>query len=188
MLGGSFDPVHIGHLFIGETVRVRLRYDRIVFSPANRSPHKREVEYTEAQHRLRMLDLAIGERVDFLVSDWETRRGGMSYTIDTVTHLYETLEIDERLGFIMGDDLVDGFETWRDVDRLAELVDLIVVRRKGGSQVLQWPHTAVDNAVLPISASDIRNRVNTGEAYRYLVPEPVYEYIEHHDLYKGLHR
>jgi nicotinate-nucleotide adenylyltransferase len=178
--------VHNGHLFITEVIRVELGYDLIVFSPASRSPHKREARYTDAEHRLRMLSLAVDGRDDFLVSDWECRRGGLSYTIETVRHLYNEMDIDGKLGFIMGDDLVAGFESWRDVDDLVDLVDLLVVNREDeGGRRFDRPHRSVHNARLPISASSIRDRAANDGAFRYLVPEAVYHYIRTHALYSS---
>jgi nicotinate-nucleotide adenylyltransferase len=183
-LGGSFDPVHIGHLFIAEVARVRLGYDRVIFSPANRSPHKRDARYSDAEHRLRMLDLALSARDDFEIFDWELKNGGVSYTIDSIRHLYDTASFEGRPGLIVGDDVAGGLSSWRDIDRLVELVDIVVMSRGVSTPGrVEWPHTLVDNVRLPISASDIRDRVGNGDAFRYLVPEPVYEYIVESGLY-----
>lgn len=184
LLGGSFDPVHVGHLFIGEVARVNLGYERVVFVPASRSPHKRAAQYADATHRIRMLELAIGERGDFTVCDWEVRNGGVSYTIDTVRHLYDTMSFDGKLGLIIGDDLAEGLETWKEIDELVDLVDIVVMNRESASETAtRRPHTSVGNALIPIAASDIRAWIRAGEAYRYLVPEAVYHYIEEHELY-----
>lgn len=184
LLGGSFDPVHVGHLFIGEVARVDLGYERVVLVPASRSPHKRTAQYADADHRIRMLQLAIGERQDFTVCDWEVRNGGVSYTIDTVRHLYETMEFEGRLGLIIGDDLASGLETWKSIDELVDLVDLVVMNRESLSETeIDRPHTSVGNVRIPIAASDIRERIRRGNAYRYLVPEAVYHYIKANDLY-----
>jgi nicotinate-nucleotide adenylyltransferase len=164
---------------------VDLGYDRVMFIPANRSPHKRTAQYAAADHRIQMLELAIGEREDFAICDWEVRNGGVSYTIDTVRHLYETMEFDGRLGLIIGDDLAAGLETWKSIDELIELVDLVVMNRESSSETeIDRPHTSVGNVRIPIAASDIRERIRGGNAYRYLVPEAVHRYIEDNDLYE----
>ena len=191
MLGGSFDPVHIGHLFIAEEARVNLGYDRIVFVPAYQPPHKERRPAGGDLSRVDMLRLAINGRDDFEVDTFEIDRKGVSYTYDTVQYLEERLPVDGRLGLIIGEDLVEDFHTWKNVDELIERVDLIVATREvdGDGSGRKDPCNIlaqcqrIDNSPLPVASSEIRMRVGQGRAFRYLVPERVHGYIVQHGLY-----
>ncbi len=192
MLGGSFDPVHIGHLFIAEEARVNLGYDRIVFVPAYQPPHKEQRPAGGDRSRIDMLRIGINGRDDFEVDTFEIDRKGVSYTYETVQYLEERLPVDGRLGLIIGEDLVADFDTWKNADELIERVDLIVATREidGDGAEREDPCNIlgrcrrIDNSPLPVASSDIRRRVREGRAFRYLVPERVHGYIVHHGLYK----
>jgi len=184
ILGGTFNPVHVGHLFIAEEVRAALGYDAAIFVPANQPPHKDPRPVLEPAHRLAMLRLAVAGNPRFIVDTGDLDRGGPSYSIETVTSLIPRHGLVGRPGFVIGDDLVAGFPTWKNVDTLMEIVDLIVARRTGsGEPSLPFPHRVVDNTVLPISSSEIRRRIREGRAVRYLLPDPVLSYIRDHTLY-----
>lgn len=185
MLGGSFDPVHIGHLFIAEEAKVNLGYDRIVFVPAFQPPHKDNRPEAGDAARLEMLRRALNRREDFEIESYEIDRKGVSYTIDTVGYLESRLEVTGKLGLIIGDDLVGDFDSWKRSDELVDRVDIVVATRDGGrsmSPVLR-DYARIDNSPLPVSSSEIRDRVRSGRAYRYLVPEGVYDYIRERGLY-----
>ncbi|MFP3959693.1 MAG: nicotinate (nicotinamide) nucleotide adenylyltransferase [Spirochaetaceae bacterium] len=182
MFGGSFDPVHIGHLFVAEEARVNLGYERVTFVPAYLPPHKPDAPQATAEHRVEMLSRALSSRSDFVLEDYEVRRQGLSFTIDTVEYLYRTHEIDGRLGLIIGDDLLPGFHTWRRAEELEKLVDIVVATRDGAADVPQ-KYSTIDNSTLPVSSSQVRERAGAGKAYRYLVPESVYAYIHGHGIY-----
>ena len=184
MFGGSFDPVHVGHLFVAEEARINFGYDRIVFVPAFQPPHKSGPPAAPAPQRVRMLQLALSGREDFDTDTWELDQGGISYTIDTVRYLYDNLQIDGQLGLIIGDDLLEGFHTWRDSEILEQIVDVLVATR-GTEGDLPEGYRAIDNSPLPVSSSDVRARVKAGRAYRYLVPESVYGHIQENALYRG---
>jgi nicotinate-nucleotide adenylyltransferase len=189
MLGGSFDPVHIGHLFIAEEAKVNLGYERIVFVPAYQPPHKDNRPEAGDTARLAMLQLAVNGRDDFEIEPYEIDRRGVSYTIDTVGYLEQRLPVTGKLGLIIGDDLVDGFHTWKRADELSSRVEIIVATRElidGRSQVrhgLLKGCQRIDNSPLPVSSSDIRERVRSKRAFRYLVPERVHDYISRKQLY-----
>ncbi len=188
ILGGTFNPVHVGHLFLAEEVRALLGYDRILFVPANIPVHKTMPIEVGARHRLRMLRLAVAGCPGFLVEDCELERGGNSYTIDTLSYLLERFRPEGRPGLIIGEDLVEGFPSWRQAARLAELAELIVARRvPGPAAVPAWPFQAcvrrIENLLLPVSSSDIRSRLAAGRPARHLVPERVLRYIRRHRLY-----
>jgi nicotinate-nucleotide adenylyltransferase len=184
MFGGSFDPVHVGHLFVAEEARINLGYDRVVFVPAYQPPHKHEAPSAGPAHRVRMLEIALNGREDFVIDSWEIEREGVSYTIDTVDHLYATGTVDGRLGLIIGDDLLEGFHTWKNADTLAEMVDIIVATREGEDGP-GMHYSTIDNSPLPVSSSNLRERIRAGKAFRYLVPESVYGYIRTHELYRS---
>ncbi|TVR04272.1 MAG: nicotinate (nicotinamide) nucleotide adenylyltransferase [Spirochaetaceae bacterium] len=184
LFGGSFDPVHIGHLFVAEEVRIRLGYDRVIFVPAAHPPHKNGPPAGSATDRLAMLGLAV-EHECFSIGRWEIDRGGVSYTIDTVRQVIADGLASGKPGLIIGDDLVSGFSSWREPEEVINLANIIVVRRQDTPlpELLRDAHT-VDNSPLPVSSSQIRKRVQSGHAFRYLVPEPVYRYIVDHRLYQ----
>ena len=186
VLGGTFNPVHLGHLNIAGEVQVKLGYQRIVFVPANIPAHKKMEMDAGVENRLKMLELAASPYPDFLLDDCELRRGGTSYTIDTVRELARRYPLDGKPGLIIGDDLVEDFKTWRDVDRLVELVDLIIARRRSPSNVeIQYPCRYIDNSLYPISSSQIRQKLysGNGETVRDLLPPEVFDYIQRNDLY-----
>ena len=184
VLGGTFNPVHNGHLFIAEEVRSAFGYDTAIFVPSNQPVHKDPSPVLPAPHRLEMLRRAIAGNARFIVDEGEIERGGPSYSIDTVTSLIPRYGIEGEPGFVIGDDLVAGFPTWKDVDELVRIVDLIVARRiLAGPVPLAHPHRTVMNTVLPISSSEIRRRIGEGRSVRYLLPDAVLDYIRDKTLY-----
>jgi nicotinate-nucleotide adenylyltransferase len=190
-LGGSFNPVHIGHLALADALRVNLGYDRVILVPANIPPHKELAGGATPADRLEMLRLAAVEANDagewLLIDDCELLRGGVSYTVDTARYLAEKYrsELEGRLALAIGEDLVEGFDSWNDVPGLLSTVDVIVARRPGGSaKPFAHLHSRLENALLPISSSDIRSSIAGEKSWRYLVPDPVYRYIVSHTLYE----
>jgi nicotinate-nucleotide adenylyltransferase len=184
MFGGSFDPVHVGHLFVAEEARINLGYDRVVFVPAYQPPHKSDAPAAQPEDRVRMLELALNGREDFVIDTWEIERQGVSYTVDTVEYLYRSADVDGRLGLIIGDDLLEGFHTWRRASELQQMVDIIVATRNGDTRE-RVRYATIDNSPLPVSSSQVRSRVQAGKAFRYLVPESVYGYIRSRTLYRN---
>jgi nicotinate-nucleotide adenylyltransferase len=184
VLGGTFNPVHYGHLFVAEEVRTTLGYDAVIFFPANQPVHKDRGPILAPAHRVAMLRLAIEGCTEFILDDGEIARGGPSYSIDTVTDLVPRHGITGRPGFVIGDDLVAGFPTWKNVDELVRIVDLIVARRTlAGPVQLAHPHRTVMNTILPISSSEIRRRIGDGRSARFLLPDRVLAYIKDNKLY-----
>jgi nicotinate-nucleotide adenylyltransferase len=183
VLGGTFNPVHYGHLFVAEEVRTALGYDAAIFVPANQPVHKNPAPVLDPAHRLEMLRRAVSGNTHFIVDTGEIERGGLSYSIETVSSLVPRHHIEGRPGFLIGDDLVAGFPSWKNVDELVRIVDLIVARRTLGPSSLAYPHKVVTNTVLPISSSEIRQRIKEGRAVRYLLPDAVLDYIRDNNLY-----
>lgn len=184
VLGGTFNPVHYGHLFIAEEVRIDFGYDVAILVPANQPVHKDPSPLIDGCHRLEMLRRAVEEGGSLLVEPCEIERGGPSYSVDTIEVLVRRYGIDGKPGFIIGDDLAAGFSTWKDAERLSRSVDLYVARRTlEGSVRLEFPHRSVANTVLPISSSEIRRRISEGRAVRFLLPDEVLAYIKENNLY-----
>jgi nicotinate-nucleotide adenylyltransferase len=184
ILGGTFNPVHYGHLFIAEEARNAFGYDAVILVPANLPVHKNPSPILPGRHRLEMLRLAVEGIERFRVDSCEIERGGQSYSIDTAVELALRHRIDGKPGFIIGDDLIGGFTTWKEAERLADTVDLIVARR-GLPEPLKfdYPHKVVENTILPISSSEIRRRLGEGKTARFLLPEAVLRYITENHLY-----
>lgn len=190
LLGGSFNPPHTGHLSLAEDVRLTLGYDKVFFVPVNIAPHKKMAIGAGDQDRINMLQLAIAGNDGFGLELCELNRGGVSYTIDTIRYLTKFYgnQLSEKIGFILGDDLVAGFSSWRCAAELAEEANLILVRRNfGAAEEIDFPfrHIEVETTVLPIASSSIRQKIAGGEGWRYLVPNGVYEYITERKLYEN---
>jgi nicotinate-nucleotide adenylyltransferase len=190
ILGGTFNPVHCGHLFLALDARGALGYETVILVPALLPVHKDPAPVIAAAHRLAMLELAVHGLEGILVDDCEIRRGGPSYSIDTVRELVARRGIDGRPGFLVGEDLLAGFGAWKDPDALARETELIVVRRSRGATntggqtpSFDWPHRTFANTILPISSSEIRSRAADGRTIRFLVPDAVASYITAHKLY-----
>lgn len=183
IFGGTFNPVHIGHLALAEEVACDFGYDLVVLVPSNVPPHKAVPYDPGPGARLSMLRSAVGDAPGLSVSPCELDRGGVSYTIDTLAALSAEYRIDGKPGLIIGDDLVPGFMAWRDAEGLLARADVLVASRIGNSVGAGFPHLKVLNPVLPISSSDIRQRIAEGRPWRRLVPAPVAEYIMGRGLY-----
>ncbi len=184
LVGGTFNPVHYGHLFLAEEVRTVLNYDKVLFIPTNLPVHKMLDDIVDAKFRLDMLKIALLPYREFDIEDCEIKRKGKSYTIDTVRELKEKYDWMEKPGFIIGDDLASTFETWKEADKLIEMIDLIVVHRVYQERIsLNYKHVYVDNFMIPISSSEIRNRLKDGRTVKFLVPDGVLNYIVKNELY-----
>jgi len=185
IIGGSFDPVHIGHLFLAEEARCQLGYERVVFVPAFVPPHKNLSNEARPEQRLAMLHACVDSLDSFVVDDTEMLRGGVSYTVDTLPAIIRRYDLREKPGFVLGDDLVAGFTGWKEYRRLPELADLVIAHRFYRERVnFEFPHRYLENLILPVSSSDIRARVRAGSAFRHIVPEGVFRYIVENMLYR----
>lgn len=185
IFGGTYDPIHLGHLITAQSVREIRNLDKIIFIPAFISPHKSDVKTSSAEDRLNMIKLAIDGIPFFDYSDIEIKKGGISYTIDT---LKELKKIYDEMEFIIGYDNIFTFHTWKEPDEIMKLAKIIVLKRKS-SHPPQFEDKYYKQAVfvqtrgIEISATDLRERVRKGLPINFLVPPKVMEYIYQHKLY-----
>ena len=192
VLGGSYNPIHIGHLMLADAVALRYGYDTVAFVPAFLSPFKDGHAGCTAEDRLAMVKLAIADNPAFYCEPCEIRRQGVSYTIDTLKFLKEKYpQCEGKIGLIIGDDLLEGFSNWHEAERIPDYADIIVGNRIVDRYSAEQTHTAgglphlkVDNALLPVSSSGIRAAIKEKKSWRYLVPSAVYSYIKEHKLYE----
>jgi len=195
VFGGSFDPVHMGHLTIAQDAVEQLELDRLIFVPAALSPHKQSCAPVEGRHRLEMLELATEDNLRLEVSDMEVARGGISYTMDTIRYLRAD-HSGAELFFIVGLDSLSELHLWRHVDELLESCTLVPFGRGGEDPAavaetcqlsMDWKTKLLGRLIriheIDISASEIRMRIAEGLSIRYLVPPEVAMYIAEHNLY-----
>jgi nicotinate-nucleotide adenylyltransferase len=199
ILGGTFDPIHYGHLVIAEEVREALSLDRVLFVPAAIPPHKIGLSITPAHHRAALVELAIAGNPSFAISRIELERDGPSYTVDTLQALAGDASrqgVARELFFILSTEALAGMRTWREPDRILALCRLAVVARPGvpipdrGGLAAAFGDLAdrivvVDTVPLSHSASVVRERAAAGRSIRYLVPPAVETYICEHRLYRS---
>ncbi len=194
IMGGTFDPIHLGHLVAAETARVEFGLERVIFIPSGRPPHKQGRTYSFGEHRYAMVKLAIADNPYFDVSRWEIDRENYSYTIDTLHWLSKKQEERGALYFITGADTVLDILTWRRVEEVAELCYFIAATRPGFDlaelnrvtnrlPVLKGKIFNMGIPAMDISSTNIRWRVQSGHSIKYLVPEKVENYIKQHRLY-----
>jgi len=194
VLGGTFDPIHNGHLVIAEEARVRLRLDRVLFVPAQVSPFKQKQHTTSAAHRCRMIELAIADNPAFALSRVDLQRPAPSYTVDTLRLLKQEWGEGAQLYFIMGQDAIAGLLAWRAPAEIIRLARLVLMRRPGYAPDIQSLEAQLpglhesliilDSPELSVSSTDLRQRVAMGWPIRYQVPDDVMHYIMAHHLYR----
>jgi len=191
-MGGTFDPVHHGHLFAAEEARARFELERVIFVPCGDPPHKRGMEVSAPEHRYIMCVLATAANPHFEVSRVEIDRQGPSYTIDTLRWFRERLGPDADLFFITGADAILEILTWREADAVLREARCIAVARPGHDLSSLPTALGADRAAavqvldvptLDISSTEIRERVRTGLPIRYLTSTPVVQYIAKETLY-----
>jgi nicotinate-nucleotide adenylyltransferase len=185
ILGGSFNPIHLGHLFLADTVLSDLHYDRVVLVPACRSPFKLDAAGMEnGSERLQMAAAAIAGDPRLTVDDCEMRRGGVSYTVDTIADIIRRYMPEGKPGLIIGDDLAEDFPKWRNSEQILALADIIIARRlNAGKPEISYPCTYIANDIMEISSKLIRKKIAAGGAWRSLVPPAVRTIIEEQGLY-----
>lgn len=194
VFGGTFDPIHNGHLMVADEVRERLNLEEIVFVPAGQPWLKTDWVISAAEDRLRMLHLALDGKLGYKISDMEIKRGGPSYTIDTIKVLRQGPGSEDELFFILGQDNMCQLPQWREAAELIKLCYLVAVPRPGSARPklkdLETSLPGITERVMvlkrpeiDISASNIRERVGRGLSVRHLVPEAVNRYLKAQGLY-----
>ena len=202
ILGGTFDPIHLGHLLIAEESRVGLGLDRVLFVPAGRPWLKEGQPLTETFHRVRMVELAIASNPHFELRRNEVDRSGLSYTVDTLQELRAEGELraeneaETCFFFILGVDAFESFHRWKEPDKILDLCRLVVVSRPGyGEKELRYIMSRLGSrqdriCLLPVhnvdfSATEIRRRAAAGKSFKYQVPGDVEDYIREQGLYRN---
>jgi len=202
ILGGTFNPVHLGHLIIAQMVAKKYRFNQVLFIPCYLPPHKYKQPrgLIQAKHRLQMLRRAIADNPLFKVSDIEIKRGGKSYSIDTIRSLQSGYPEGCKFYFIIGADTLRELSTWHAVNELVRLAYFVTVARPGKQEVKpDWSNIAAvfgegvarvlrryysDRPLIGISSKEIREKIKRGESVKYLVPPSVEQYIIKHRLYQ----
>lgn len=198
ILGGTFDPIHYGHLAIAEEVRTKLDLAEMVFVPAGQPPHKQGEPVTSAEHRLAMLELAIDSNPHFTISLVDLERSGPSYTVETLRRLRKQWGDETAIYFVIGWDSLEEIATWYDPEGILEqLTHLVAVHRPGHIEIpgyrtrleerlpaLKHHLLTVPVPQLDISATDLRQRVAEGRPIKYQTPDAVEQYITQHELYQ----
>jgi len=198
IFGGTFDPVHHGHLLLAECCREQCRLDAVWFLPAAVPPHKQESEPAPAEQRIEMLELAVAGHPSFAVCTYEVERGGVNYTVDTLAHFHAE-DPGRELFFLLGADMLADLPHWRDARRVCELALPVAVGRPGAApinfdglaeialpeRIEQIRRLQVEMPEIGLSGTDLRRRAAQGLSLRYRVPRAVEMYIESHGLYRG---
>ena len=202
VFGGSFDPVHFGHLLLAECCREQAGLDRVLFVPAATQPHKQDRRLADGQHRAEMLRLATGGQSAFEVTTIELDRGGVSYTVDTLAAV-SAAHPGAELCLLLGPDALAGLPTWREPRRIAELATLVAVEREalddlpaaaaaaglhdllGAERLAAILDRRVRMPAVGIRATDLRAAVAAGTSIRYRTPRAVEAYIAAHGLYRS---
>lgn len=197
IFGGSFDPVHYGHLLLAESCREQLSLDKVFFVPAGLPPHKQKARLTPAVHRLAMLELAIGGEAEFDICRFEIDREEISYTVETI-RWFRAQFPQAELFLLVGADMLNDLPNWREAGEICRLAQTVGVRRGGSAppsleslvpllppERLEWlKNNRVDMPEVALSSSEIRHRVRRGRSIRFWVPKAVEQYILHHKLYR----
>lgn len=194
--GGTFDPIHYGHLIVAEEIRESMALDKVIFIPSGDPPHKAGKGVTEVEHRFNMVKLAIETNPHFEASSIEIEREGYSYTADTLSQLKQIYGEETSLFFMTGADVIPQLVNWRNFERLFSLCEFVAVLRPGFARqallseidYLKKNYKAIihveDTPLIGISSTIIREHVKKNKSIKYLVPEKVELYIKENNLYK----
>jgi nicotinate-nucleotide adenylyltransferase len=194
VIGGTFDPIHYGHLAAAEEARVKVELEKVMFVVAGLPPHKMDEEVTPVEHRLAMVELGIASNPFFEISRVDVDRPGPSYTVDTISILREQSGGEAEFFFVMGLDSLVELPSWHEPHRLIQLCRLIAVKRPGFQVDLARLEASVpgisarleiiDMPEVDISSTDLQRRVREGLPIKYQVPDKVEKYIEEHRVYR----
>lgn len=196
IMGGTFDPIHNGHLIISEYIRDYLDLDQVIFIPAGQPPHKDNERVTLSSHRFNMTKLAIQSNEYFNISDMEIKNKEFSYTVNTIKKLKEA-DSRSEFYFIIGSDSLFTLEKWYSFQELAKITKFALWERAGYSseealdriEYLKDRYDArviyIEGPIIEISSSQIRSRIKSNRSIKYLVPDSVLKYVEKYNLYTG---
>ena len=185
ILGGTFNPIHIGHLAIAQTALEKVGLKRVIFVPCHRPPHKGNKRLASPMHRYNMVKLAIGRNPLFAISDFEVKRKKKSYSIDTIKHFKKILPRNAKLFFIIGGDMLSSLKRWKSVDEILSIASFIAVNRPAYKKKENAiPYHSVKMPGLDISSSHLRQQIAQGKSIKYLVPDKVIGYINKQKLYQ----
>ncbi len=196
LFGGTFDPIHYGHLLLADVAREQCDLDEIWFVPAAVPPHKQDADVAPGEGRAEMIELAVAGNPGMLVSRFELERGGVSYTIDTLRY-FRGETPDAELFFLMGADMLHDLPNWREVEEVCRLAIPIVAERPGhgpldyqclasiasAERIALFREFQIEMPQIDLSSTEIRQRVAEGRSIRYRTPRAVQKYIETHGLY-----
>jgi len=185
LLGGTFNPVHNGHLYIAEKVLENLKPDRVIFVPTYITPLKKPARLAAASDRLRMLRAAIRNRKKYALSDFEIKKRRKSYSIETARHIKRKYGSRTEIFMIIGSDALKALGRWKDIGKLSKMVRFVVLPRAGFPAKVPFANAIkLDVPVKNISSTDIRRRVRSGKRISHLVPGEIRRYITRHGLYR----
>jgi nicotinate-nucleotide adenylyltransferase len=182
ILGGTFNPPHIGHLILAQEMLDELKLDKIFFIPTNNPPHKRGNQL-EPRKRFLMTKLAAAGNPKFKVLDLELKRKGKSYTVDTIVELKNKYSKD-NFYLIIGSDLAKDFKKWKNSEKIKKMVTVIAAKRRGSSFRSSKSFKQMDIIQIELSSSQVRERIKKGKTVKYLIPERVENYIKKNNIYK----
>lgn len=183
ILGGTFNPPHLGHLIIAEQVATQLGLEKIYFMPSHIPPHAEEKKTIDAKHRISMTELAILDNPAFAIETIEMERQEKSYTYETISLLHQRYPNREYY-FIIGGDMVENLPLWKEIDQLIQEVTFVGVERRGYAKESPYPILWVDCPILELSSTEIRSKVFFDQSIRYMVTDEVLNYIKKEGLYK----
>lgn len=195
IMGGTFNPIHNGHLLIGEYARTELILDKVVYIPTGNPGHKSSLQVASARNRYEMVELAIKDNPYFESSSIEVERKGITYTLDTIKELEKIYGESGKFYFIMGEDSLFNLETWKGFNRLSKLCRFVVFKRKPGEDeeilneidYLNNKYAIgiiyLKSPLMEISSTDIRSRIRKNKSIKYQVPKLIENYIEENNLY-----
>jgi nicotinate-nucleotide adenylyltransferase len=184
VFGGSFNPIHVGHLILAEDLRDEFGYDLALLVPSRQPPHKELMDDPGPEHRLAMLRAAAEGDRGLAADDCEMRRDGPSYTIETLSDIARRYPIEGKPGLVLGDDLIPGFQDWKEPTAVAQAADIICAHRSSASEMpLAFSHRYAHNSLIDVSSSMVRDRIRSGRPFRRLLDAAVFHYIVEHGLY-----
>ncbi|AHH10978.1 nicotinate (nicotinamide) nucleotide adenylyltransferase [Borrelia coriaceae] len=182
ILGGTYNPVHIGHMFLAKEIEYFLNVDKVLLIPTHKPVHK-SVENISVKDRIAMLELAVQSENNIFIDECDVVNGGITYTVDTIDCIKKKYVYDD-IYLVIGDDLFQSFDSWKNPEKIVKSVNLVVVHRMYTERLVsRFKHVYIDNRIFPISSSEIRSRIEQGLPVDYLLPLDVLKYIKSNNLY-----